>query len=529
MQDIRSYMNNFTANTRPQYNTFVNALKAETNFKTTENGATALKSTMSNLYDLFALGGAYRSRSESDCILLFKKAFEENPEYAVKCLTYLRDIEEGQGERRFFRVCLQWLGNNYPDVVRHNMKKWVEDNYIRWDDLFMLFGTKVETEMKQLISNQLTADMKGAQKANGAVSLLAKWMPSNNASSANTCALADKFIKTFNCTPRQYRKMLSGLREHIHVVERLMSQNRWNEIDFSHLPSRAGLIYRKAFERREMIQEKYREFAESDTKVNAGKLYPYDVVREARNVGAISWREPALNDTQRLMVNKYWANLPNIFSENKNFNAMVVCDTSGSMTCGTKGNVAPIDVAVSLAIYAAEHANGPFKNHYISFSHRADLVEVNGVDFCDKVWRIIHTNLCENTNLESVFNLVLDTAMHNRLSQSAIPKTLIVISDMEVDVATNHYNESGNNFMVPFMETMRRKWKQKCDNKYEFPNLVFWNVNARNDTFLDDPKSGVTYVSGCSPTLFTQVMTGVTGEQLMMDKLNSERYNNITL
>lgn len=531
MQDIRSYMNSFTANTRPQYNnTFINALKSEANFKTTENGATAIKSTMSNLYDLFALGGAYRSRSESDCILLFKKAFEENPEYAVKCLTYLRDIEsEGQGERRFFRVCLQWLGYNHPDVVRHNMQKWVEGNYIRWDDLFVLFGTKVETEMKQLVMNQLMMDMKGAQKPNGAVSLLSKWMPSNTASSANTAALANKFIKAFNCTPRQYRKMLSALRERIHVVERLMSQNRWNEIDFSHLPSRAGLIYRKAFERRDMIQEKYREFAKSDAKVNAGKLYPYDIVREARNLMMNCWNEPALDHTQRLMVNKYWTNLPNVFPDNKNFNAMVVCDTSGSMTCAARNAVAPIDVAVSLAIYAAERANGPFKNHYISFSRHANLVEVSGVDFCDKVRRIIRTNLCENTNLESVFNLVLDTAMRNRLPQAVMPKTLIVISDMEVDNATSNYNEPGNSFMVPFMETMRHKWNQRCGNKYEFPNLVFWNVNAHNDTFLDDPKSGVTYVSGCSPTLFTQVMTGVTGEQLMLEKLNSDRYKNITL
>lgn len=530
MQDIRSYMNSFTANTRPQYNnTFINALKSEANFKTTENGATALKSTMSNLYDLFALGGAYRSRSESDCILLFKKAFEENPEYAVKCLTYLRDIEsEGQGERRFFRVCLQWLGYNHPDVVRHNMQKWVEGNYIRWDDLFVLFGTKAETEMKQLIMNQLMMDMKGARKPNGAVSLLSKWMPSNTASSENTVALADKFIKAFNCTPRQYRKMLSALRERIHVVERLMSQNRWDEIDFSHLPSRAGLIYRKAFERRDMIQEKYREFAKSDAKVNAGKLYPYDIVREAQKVMHCDnyWNygshEPRLDDTQRLMVNKYWDNLPNVFPAGENFNAMVVCDTSSSMLSGASNTATPMQVAVSLAMYAAERANGPFKNHYISFSRQAHLVEVVGADFCDKVSRIIRSCVCEDTNIESVFDLVLDTAMRARLSPKDIPSTLVICSDMEVNSCSDMRGDK-----AVFMDKIRRKWHNKCNGRYPFPNLVYYNVSARNDTFIDDPKSGVTFCSGCSPTLFTQIVTGKTGYDLMMDKLNSERYKNI--
>lgn len=75
---------------------FVNALKQENNFKYTENGAVAKKSTMSKLYDLFALGGSYRSRTESDCIVLFKSAYQENPTYALKCLWYLRDILEGK-------------------------------------------------------------------------------------------------------------------------------------------------------------------------------------------------------------------------------------------------------------------------------------------------------------------------------------------------------------------------------------------------------------------------------------------------
>ena len=181
-----------------------------------------------------------------------------------------------------------------------------------------------------------------------------------------------------------------------------------------------------------------------------------------------------------------------------------------------------MQVAVSLAMYAAERANGPFHNNYISFSHRARLVEVVGVDFCDKVSRIIRSNVCENTNLESVFDLVLDTAMRANLPRNAIPETLVIVSDMEVDRSAGISSRK-----EAFMEQMRQKWNYKCHGKYTFPKIVCWNVSARNDTFLDDPRSGMSFVSGCSPVLFEQIMQGKDSIQLMFDKLNSSRYSDI--
>lgn len=513
--------NNKSSNTTA---TFVNALKQEQNWKNTENGALAKKSTCDKLYDMFALGGAYRKHSEQDCILLFKEAYAQNPEYALKCLWYLRDIMEGQGERRFFRVCLKWLASYDKKAVLRNLETIARDGFGRFDDLFVLFDTPCEQAVMDLITKQFVADMKAYRKG-AAVSLLAKWAPSSNASSAKTKHNARRIIHALGVSERDYRKMLSALRERIHVVERLMSQNRWNEIDFSHLPSRAGLIYRNAFKSKGLIAEKYREFAkDTKAKVNAGTLYPYDVVCKARDLlGAGDWwgrgKSVALNDTERLVINKYWSNLTDYFRGAQS-NMMVVCDTSGSMTMGS-GKIAPIDVAVSLAMYAAERAEGPFKNHYISFSRQAKLIEVRGVDFCDKVKRIVDANLCENTNLESVFDLVINTAMTHRLPASAVPKTLVIVSDMEVDRCSGVTNRE------TFMDSMRHKWQNRCDGRYEFPNIVCWNVNARSNTFLADPKSGMTFVSGASPVLFEQVLKGVTGEQLMFNKLNSERYKEI--
>ena len=444
--------------------------------------------------------------------------------YALKCLWYLRDVMNGQGERRFFRVCLKWLAIYDTDAVIRNLSTIVDDGFGRWDDLFVLFDTPAESAMMRLIQKQLIEDIKAYKVKNGAVSLCAKWMPSINASSRDTVNMAQRFIKEFDVTPAVYRKTLSGLRERLHVVERLMSQNRWNEIDFSHLPSRAGLLYRNAFKRRDLIVEKYKEFAQSDKEVNAGTLYPYDVVAAAKKVMGCEcyWhnRTVAWNDTERLMVNKYWDNLNDYFKGGIS-NMMVVADTSGSMTSGS-GSIAPIDVAVSLALYAAERAKGPFANHYISFSRYAKLIETTGVDFCDKVNRIVRANLCENTNLESVFDLVLDTAMRYCVRPEDIPSTLVIVSDMEVDSCSDMRSDK-----TAFMNKLRNKWQRICGGKYKFPNLVYWNVDARNNTFLDDPKSGVTFVSGASPILFEQVLKGLTGIDLMLNKLNSDRYKSI--
>ena len=507
--------------------TFINAMKNVTNYnyKQTENGANARQSTNVKLYDLFSLGGAYRSRTESDCVLLFKEAYQENKEYALKCLFYLRDILEGQGERRFFRVCLKWLASYDKQAVLRNLAAIAREGYGRWDDLFVLFDTPCEEAVMKLIEEQLIIDLK-AYQANAAVSLLGKWLPSENSSSAQTKHDARRIINALHVTPREYRKTLSALRERIKVVERLMSQNRWDEIDFSHLPSRAGLIYRKAFERRDMIQEKYREFArDTSTKVNAGTLYPYDVVKSAISLmGSDNYwgrKNIPLDNTQRLMVNKYWDNLKDYFKGGIS-NMMVVADTSGSMTSTYGTSVAPITVATSLAIYAAERAKEPFANHYISFSRYAKLVETRGVDFCDKVDRIVRANLCENTNLESVFDLVLDTAMGAHLSPMDIPHTLVIVSDMEVDRCSDMRGDKS-----VFMDKIRRKWTNKCRGRYAFPNLVYWNCAARNNTFIDEPRAGVTFVSGASPVLFEQVLKGVSSIQLMMDKLNSDRYKNI--
>lgn len=357
--------------------------------------------------------------------------------------------------------------------------------------------------------------------------LIFKWLPSENTSSEKTRALGNKIRQYLGLTHKQYRKILSYGRKKTKVLEKLMSNNEWDKIDFSKIPSKAGMKYKNAFARHDIERAKagvqtYADFAKDETKsVNAGILYPYEVVDKATKVWTRrGWGDyilPPMDDTNRLMINKYWDNLTDYFN-GAIFNGIAVVDTSGSMT----GNSAscPINVAISLGMYCAERAKGPFAGHYISFASRPQLIAVEGVDFCDKVKRIYQTNLCDNTNLEAVFDLILNNAISYHMSQDDLPQNVIVITDMQIDYAVTTRRSWGETEM----EAIRKKFESYG---YKMPCLIYWNVDARENTILDKGPD-VSYISGFSPVIFEQILAGKRGYKLMMDKLNSDRYSPIS-
>lgn len=350
------------------------------------------------------------------------------------------------------------------------------------------------------------------------ISLCAKWLKSENTHSKESRRLAKKTREYLGMTSKQYRQMLSKLRTYINVLEKLMSANRWDEINFSTIPSKAGLVYRNAFARRDILAKKYEDFIKNkNTKVNAGTLYPYEIVEKALKSNRLGFLSDGRlgftgTDIERAALGKFWESQPD-YLEGKDCSMMCVIDTSGSMY----GR--PMNVAISLGLYCAERMRGPFAGKYISFASRPRLIKTEGVDFVDKVFRIYKTNLVDNTNLNAVFDLLLHTAMEKGVYVDDLPKTIVVISDMEIDYGSNWSKDMIN----LEMENMRIKWAS-CG--FKLPKLVYWNVNARNNTILDTG-SNITFVSGCSPVIFKQVLTGKTGIELMMETLMDKRYVNI--
>lgn len=491
-------------------NKFVHGMQNEANKTFTENGAFATKSTDNDLLDLFATIGAIRGRSKPEIEHLFSKAFSFNNLLALKMVFYARDVRGGLGEREVPRILFRYLANTHPDILRNNLH--LIPYYGRWDDLYCLVGTPLEEDVWLLISNQLVYDSKRMAKGEP-ISLLAKWLKSVNTSSAESRRLGKLTAYNLGLPERVYRKMLTQLRSHIDVVEQKMSAKYWEGIDYSKVPSYAMKNYREAFKRNDGIRfESFiNSLGEGGAKINASTLYPYDVI-EAYGLCMDNWSSRLLSTRRAFsrVLEEQWKALPN-YVEGEN-NVLVMADTSGSMA----GR--PLDTAVGLAIYFAERNKGAFRDVFMTFSSKPSFITLKGDTLYDKV-RCIPA-IVDNTNLEAAFNLILKVAIDNNVSYDEMPKSLVIVSDMEFDQA------SGRNSTL-FYDKMKGKF---ASYGYKIPNIVFWNVYSRQNTFhVKSDYVGVQLVSGQSVSTFKGILNsiGKTPYESMLSILNSDRYKDI--
>ena len=251
-------------------------IKIEANRAYTENGALSYATTHSDCLDLFATIGALRSAGEQEIISRFQSAFAEDPDLAMKTLFFARDVRGGLGERKVFRVAMKWLAENAPASVRKNLPYIAE--YGRWDDLLALMGTDCEKDALNLIKDQLDKDFM-AMDMGDEVSLLAKWLPSVNASNADTVRMAKRIARFLGMDDAAYRKMLVKLRERIRIIENNLREKDYS-FDYSKQPSKAMYKYRKAFLRND--GDRYGDFmskvSKGEAKLNVGTLTPYDII-----------------------------------------------------------------------------------------------------------------------------------------------------------------------------------------------------------------------------------------------------------
>ena len=484
-------------------------LKQESNKTFTENGAVTHSSTLSDCLDLFATVGALRRESEEEIVSRFMHAYTENKDVAMKLLFFARDIRGGLGERRVFRTILKWLSCNKKESLRKNLHYIAE--YGRFDDLMILFGTPLEKDMLEYIKTQLYRDLEGMENG-GDVSLLAKWLPSVNASNAETKRLAKKVARFLQLDDAAYRKLLVRLRAHIRIIENNLREKDYT-FDYEKQPSKAMFKYRNAFIRND--GERYNEFLNKascgEVKLNIKVLTPYEIITPffKRNV----------SDEERNSINTTWNALEDFTNDE---NALAVIDGSGSMYGGA--DPIPATVALSLGIYFAERNKGAFKNHFITFSETPQLVEIKGDDILDKVRYCHDYDEVANTNIQKVFELILNAAKKNHVPQEELPKRLYIISDMEFDYCADDANLTNFEYAKKLFE----------DAGYKLPEVVFWNVSSRNrQQPVTKNEQGVLLVSGCTPRLFSMMADGSLSDrapyEFMMEVLMSERYKKIAV
>ena len=484
---------------------FIETLEKETSGTYTENGQYAISTTTNHLLDLYSVVGALRDADDERIIKLFDKAVAEDKLLAAKIMFHCRDIREGIGERRVFRVLLQHAANTYPEMVIPNIP--LIGYYGRFDDMYSLIRTKCEHEMWKAMKEQFSKDLEN-MKNNKPVSLLAKWIKTPDASSDKTRALGvlTSYNLGYKCVG-DFKKDLKPLRKYLNIVEIAISANNFDTIAYDKVPSNAMLKYEKLFYKKNYsrFKEYIDEVKAGTKKINAGTLYPYNIVQKVfkRNY----------DETVELQ----WQNLPNYIEDGSNI--LIMADVSGSMQCC---NALPIASSIGLAIYFSERAKGVFHNKFLTFSASPKLEEVVGESLEDKIYNLNQADWGMNTNLEAAMRVILKAAKESHAKQEEIPKALVIVSDMEIDCAISEDDRL-------FYDLMKEEYKEAG---YELPNIIFWNVNSRSDVFhVTCDIKGVQLVSGHSASTFKNLLACLnqTPVEAMLNVLLSERYEPVTV
>ena len=474
------------------------ALQKETTITQTENGAKTFSTSLNNNCDFFFRAGAMRGNNK-EVVNLFTKAYIENDKLALANLFYLRDCRKGVGERDLSRSIFKELVDNFPTIITTEfIEKLV--SYGRYDDiLYGLTNSKVKSVILDYIKS-------GLENNN---SLMAKWLPSINASAKKTKYYANLIAKNLGMSAGDYRKKLSELRKTQHLLETTMTNKDYGNIQYDHIPSQAHRKHTKAFYRND--EGNYKKYLESvqkgEKKVNTATITPVEIVSKY-----ISYNSNRPVDDEAL--NTLWNNLPNMF-EGKQENSLVVCDVSGSMMSNYYTNTRPIDVSISLAMYIAERNTGKFHNEYMSFSSDSHLITIKGKDLYEKVHYIANTDMGFNTNIKSVFDNLLKACIEYNIPEEECPTRIYIISDMEFDSCDICGTE------VTVFEGAKLAYEQAG---YKMPQLFFWNVNSRQENVpVRYDETGTALISGYSPNILRYILSKeeITPEKIMLDTLKN--------
>ena len=449
--------------------------------------------------------GAHCSMDAVDALRLFITSYEEDPLYTMKWLMYARHIKLGLGERDVFRMMLTKIGDLHPEMALHFIIGTELWNYGRWDDVLHIFFDTMSSVLRdglgELIANQFRRDVIGCGLGDS-ISLLAKWMPSNNTSSKQKRSEAAILQSLLHLNAREYRKMLSKLREHLAVVDRKASLNQWNDINYNHVPSKANLKYRNAFlkhdEERRQAYLTSLEKGDDSVKINANSMFLYDIVQAYIDNNSC-WRNILRPYDETLEQLWHAQESPKDYDD-----ILVIRDGSGSMGQQLSGNssVTALSVADSIALYCAQHnKNESFKNRFITFSNHPQMVDISMCETLrDKLRRLHRFDDYSNTDIEATFDLILDTAVKHNLRQEELPSACLIISDMQFDQATKHEDNT------TVIESCCKKFEALG---YTMPRLIFWNVSvyAHNTIPVQMHPSGVVLVSGFSKSIVDMVVS----------------------
>lgn len=437
----------------------------------TTNGALSNATTKSACLDFFACAG-----NHSDFSAQFWAAYEEDAYLATRILLWSRDCRGGSGAKATFKAVLKQMAKKNMTLLQ-SLFPYIPE-FGSWKDVFTCFPVPYDW-MKDMVASRL--------KNEGEHSLLCKYFPRKGPWFGS---LREKMIMS-----------QSGFRHYIvsrsATVEQEMCAQKWENINYSTVPSRAGMLYKNAFIKHDEVR--YVDYISSvlkgEKKINASVLYPNEIVARAKN---------DRSDAYEAM----WNALPD-YMEGSDERILPICDVSGSMS-GT-----PLEVSIGLGMYISERNEGPFKDRFMTFSENPQLHRLNGT-FLERVDQLDSADWGGSTDLQKTFEVILKYALKNDVSEDQMPTKLLIISDMQFDEATDN---TGTNF-----EAIQEQYR---DAGYHMPSIIFWNVRGVfTDTPITKDDKNVALVSGYSPSILKSVLKGdaITPEGMMHLTVDTPRY-----
>ena len=480
--------------------------------KRTWNNAVTNESTLNFNLDMFAYSSRDPKQDYEKNKNRFKNALIENDKIALANLLYTLDIRNGKGERALFKSYFYTLIEMNKDCAIQILPYIPELG--RWDYVFEGIGTEIEENVYELIRAYLMMDIKNYNE-NKPVSLLAKWLPSIKTHNKKNY-FAVKLAKKLNLTEKEYRKILSKLRDSLNIVEKHITNKEYEKIEYISVPSKAMVKYKNLFFTKDEVR--FKEFIEElkdSKKAKYDNLFMNDFAKmyldNLMKIGINYFYERTIKEACRLLFNNFFLKdleensqiLLQNFKNEKNLintmwkkqskiefdkNVLVIADTSGSME-GT-----PFETAISLAIYISQNNKSEeWRNKFIIFS--SDCIEYSydkDAEFTDIIDNI--PLIAENTNIDKVFKKILNDSIEKNLPQL---DEVIIISDMEFDMVQDKKDMS--NF---------KHWKSEfAKYNYELPKIIFWNVARNVESFpITKLDYGTCLVSGYSKNILKSII-----------------------
>lgn len=472
----------------------------------TENGMSAYSTTTSKALDFFS--SVVRDTPTDKVLNMFVDALKENFLIAMCLLFHLRDARKGKQEKAHARSIMNWLSTVMPKTYMANFHGFIQMGYLK--DVLHLdcnrtlykHCSKPMPYLKSLVipnmeltylKLMLMSDYRKLISGDTThkYTLAAKWAPTEGTHFDKIAKATSRLARL--CFPvsvspmKDYRKMISALREHLRVVERLETQDRWTEINYSAVPATCMRKQKGAFRKHDELRfdEYLKDVSEGKIKMNTSGVQVHELVKPYVDSAIVS--DDAADAQFSEIIRK--ARESGTFK-----NTLALVDVSGSMS-GT-----PITVAVALGLVIALTTDGPFGKKFLTFSETPELLEIKGSKLSEMVYNMVASNWGCNTNLMKAFDLLLTTANMFHVHPDQMVKKLFIFTDMQFDQADNTYNESA-------YTAISKKYQMAG---YELPQIIFWNLR---DTRMSFPvlanTLGVSLMSGFSQEMIKLFLTDI--------------------